>query len=318
MLVGRFPAISASHKNFQTPREVEQTIRQAGLCIVRRMPAKATLRARLRPTLLARDIIYVLRAADDRSAVSRGVALSPFPTEGKSDSLLYLWSTPAGKRLVKVFTGRSAAARRDRAEAAQRLWRKHGFPVPELYAVSPPGASRPHLVQELVEGPTLRQRLRDDAISLSQKLQEVDQVLSSMRSRHARALAERDARWVHPDANTGNILLAPSGPVWIDLESLPVGDSLDAAAAELAKFALCVAAELGPAHFADIARRMLSHYRGLEAIPRRFCERTLARRLQPLHRWRDRRRKMAHPQTPTKYDLADRWQRALSAQPIAA
>jgi hypothetical protein len=61
-----------------------------------------------------------------------------------------------------------------------------------------------------------------------------------------------------------------------------------------------------------VARRVLSLYRGMESVPRLFCQRTLSRNLQSIHRWRDRRRRAAKPHTPTKYDLADLWQRALA------
>jgi SAM-dependent methyltransferase len=61
MLVGRFPAISLSHKNFQTPSEIEAMARVAGYHIVRRLSPKRTLRAALWPKMFAGNLVYVLR-----------------------------------------------------------------------------------------------------------------------------------------------------------------------------------------------------------------------------------------------------------------
>ena len=60
-LLGRFPPISLSHRNFQTPREFEQMVVACGCRIVQRTTPKTSLRARLWPNLFSQDIVYVLQ-----------------------------------------------------------------------------------------------------------------------------------------------------------------------------------------------------------------------------------------------------------------
>jgi len=59
-LLGKFPPISLSHKNFQVPTEAEQMFKQAGFKIERRMSPKKSIKTKLWPTLFATDIVYVL------------------------------------------------------------------------------------------------------------------------------------------------------------------------------------------------------------------------------------------------------------------
>jgi SAM-dependent methyltransferase len=63
LLVGRFPPISPSHKNFMTPPECESMFRRAGAEIECLVASKQGLRARLWPRLFGRSLIYVLRPA---------------------------------------------------------------------------------------------------------------------------------------------------------------------------------------------------------------------------------------------------------------
>ncbi len=58
-LFGKFPPISLSHQNFQTPSEFENMLRSCGLKIIEKTTPKRTIRAKLRPTLFSRDIVYV-------------------------------------------------------------------------------------------------------------------------------------------------------------------------------------------------------------------------------------------------------------------
>lgn len=63
-LFGKFPPISPSHKNFQTPAEFEAMVAEHGWRIERRATPKKTLRARWWPTLFSQDIVYVLSPED--------------------------------------------------------------------------------------------------------------------------------------------------------------------------------------------------------------------------------------------------------------
>lgn len=60
-LAGKFPPISPSHKNFQTPIEVEEMFQRAGLTIEKKAPVKNSIKARLWPGLFATEIGYILK-----------------------------------------------------------------------------------------------------------------------------------------------------------------------------------------------------------------------------------------------------------------
>jgi len=60
-LLGKFPPISPSHKNFQTPAECEAMFERAGYRIVKRDGSKPVLKAQKWPSLFATDIGYILK-----------------------------------------------------------------------------------------------------------------------------------------------------------------------------------------------------------------------------------------------------------------
>ena len=62
-LFGKFPPVSPSHKNFQTPAEFEKMAKDHGWLILRRTTPKTSFKARLWPTVFAADLVYVLRSA---------------------------------------------------------------------------------------------------------------------------------------------------------------------------------------------------------------------------------------------------------------
>ena len=64
-LFGEFPAISLSHKNFQTPREFEEMARGCGYRVERRVSPRRAPHARLWPKLFSHDIVYVLASSPD-------------------------------------------------------------------------------------------------------------------------------------------------------------------------------------------------------------------------------------------------------------
>jgi hypothetical protein len=59
-LFGRFPEISSSHKNYQTPREFEAMARQCGFRIEQRVAPKPVPHVQLWPNLFSHALIYVL------------------------------------------------------------------------------------------------------------------------------------------------------------------------------------------------------------------------------------------------------------------
>jgi 2-polyprenyl-3-methyl-5-hydroxy-6-metoxy-1,4-benzoquinol methylase len=62
-LFGKFPTVSLSHKNFQTPAECEEMFAAAGYRIETMAPTKPSFKARLWPRLFGSDILYVLNPA---------------------------------------------------------------------------------------------------------------------------------------------------------------------------------------------------------------------------------------------------------------
>jgi 2-polyprenyl-3-methyl-5-hydroxy-6-metoxy-1,4-benzoquinol methylase len=59
-LRGKFPEISLSHRNFQTPTEIEAMISRGPLAIRRRTSPRLAPHRRWWPKLFSRDIVYVL------------------------------------------------------------------------------------------------------------------------------------------------------------------------------------------------------------------------------------------------------------------
>ena len=59
-MVGHFPPISLSHKNFQTPAEVEKLFQISGYKIIKRAASKNVFKAHRWPSLFATDIGYIL------------------------------------------------------------------------------------------------------------------------------------------------------------------------------------------------------------------------------------------------------------------
>jgi ubiquinone/menaquinone biosynthesis C-methylase UbiE len=60
-LFGKFPPISLSHKNFQTPLEYEMMFKKAGYWISKRAGSKQAFKSQIWPTLFATDIGYILK-----------------------------------------------------------------------------------------------------------------------------------------------------------------------------------------------------------------------------------------------------------------
>jgi SAM-dependent methyltransferase len=75
-LGGKFPQISLSHRNFQTPTEIEAMIGRGPLRIHRRTSPQSGPHRRWWPKLFSRDIVYVLapRASMTREAAANSSA----------------------------------------------------------------------------------------------------------------------------------------------------------------------------------------------------------------------------------------------------
>jgi Ser/Thr protein kinase RdoA (MazF antagonist) len=235
-----------------------------------------------------------------------------FPTTNE------LWELegPSGPRLVKVYVGDKARQRRDRERQALLAWREAGFAAPEVFDVElaefggrgqGQAQPRPYLVMSYVQGRSLRSILQDGTLDGDRKLAAWKAVLAEMSRRHDRAIADGRVALVHPDSNSGNVMLADGGGVFfLDLEAAPkVGRPTDAAAGELAKLCRWAIRDLGVEHGQAILQAAAAAYGHRRDLLVRICRDVLGRPMQFFHRWRDRRRKAARPGEVTKYDVAD-------------
>ena len=210
------------------------------------------------------------------------------------------------KFIVKQYRGPQASERRDCEEATLRLWSANGFQVPEPVNLRLPTLAEPYLVRRYVAGHSLREHLRDPKLAAADKLTEVFVSAVSVAERHRLVLETGDLRFIHPDANTGNIVTCDAGAVWIDFETAIAGtDAVDAAAVELSRFLLCVAQDLSAEQLPELVELIRAVFQQQDATLDRLWRRTLHRPLQTIHRWRDRRRKAGDPGRITKYDVAE-------------
>jgi len=67
-LFGKFPPISPSHKNFQTPSEAEEMFRDQEYRIDKCLSPKKSVKARLWPRMFGADIIYLLTSAEKKDS----------------------------------------------------------------------------------------------------------------------------------------------------------------------------------------------------------------------------------------------------------
>jgi hypothetical protein len=112
-----------------------------------------------------------------------------------------------GHRFLVAKTGLGARTRRDTEARLLRLWREHGFAVPEVLELSlPEPESRPYLVLERVDGGIVQAELRDAAIPLERLEVGIARFAAEWCARHA--LAERLCSRPRPRA----LSFAPARP----------------------------------------------------------------------------------------------------------
>lgn len=239
-------------------------------------------------------------------------ALSPvYPTTNR----LGVLSLGGERYIVKQYIGTAARQRRDCERSMLRLWRDAGYQVPDLHEPRFSFVQQPYLVRRFVPGRSLREYLHDPSTTRADKLSAVFMTCVAIEERHRRVIRSGDLRFIHPDANTGNIVISGNTPVWIDFETaLGRTDRVDAAAVELSRFLLCVAQDLPGEDLQEVIELACAVFHQQPAVLERIRQRTLERPLQAVHRWRDRRRKASKPGRITKYDLAD----ALAGRAIAS
>ena len=124
-----------------------------------------------------------------------------------------------GHRFLVGKTGLGARTRRDTEARLLRLWRAHGFAVPEvLELVLPEPDDRPYLVLEQVSGATLHEELRDASVPLERLEAGMARFGPDWCRRHALAERLREPGLVH--AHPGFAHLIDRGGEWVtfDLE----------------------------------------------------------------------------------------------------
>jgi hypothetical protein len=236
------------------------------------------------------------------------------PTSGNA---LYVWESGGRRLIIKAYRGPRAQQRRDCERRLLELWGSHGLDVPTTVDVLVPGVVGPYLALDHVAGASLRTEL-GRPLPAASRLELIELALVSLCRRQELACSLGDLRLIHPDPNTGNVILEGRRAVWIDLESERRGRGIvPAAAQELAKLVRWASGDLGRSHVAAVAQRVVDVYRGREEILTTAIAQTCGRPWQWLHRRRDCRRKQAAPATVTKYDVADAFREALAGRTVA-
>ncbi|MGH2898838.1 MAG: hypothetical protein ACRDMZ_09210, partial [Solirubrobacteraceae bacterium] len=124
-----------------------------------------------------------------------------------------------GHRFLVAKTGLSARTRRDTEARLLRLWRAHGFAVPEVLDLAlPEPDDRPYLVLEHVAGPGVHEELRDPSVPLERLEAGMARFAADWCRRHALAEQLCEPGLVH--AHPGFAHLFDRGGDWVtfDLE----------------------------------------------------------------------------------------------------
>lgn len=238
---------------------------------------------------------------------SRPVELQPLQTSRVSTNRASVLHQAGRTYLVKRYTGDLPGERLACEKLSLGVWADAGFKVPAVSTLEIPELrGTEHLVIEFLNGPTLQDRLKDNAVGIDEKWELLSRILADNCRRQSQAIARREPRLLHPDPNSSNIICVDHEHYFIDFETtVPAGDLEDAAAVETAKFLRWTARDIGRAHLPEIARHAAAAYRDNADTLQRIVTRTCDRPFQWFHRWHDRRRKQRQPGEVTKYDIAD-------------
>lgn len=124
-----------------------------------------------------------------------------------------------GHRFLVAKTGLGAHTRRDTEARLLRLWREHGFAVPELLGLALPEPDpRPYLVLEQVDGRTVQAELRDPAVPLDRLETGIADFARDWCRRHALAERLREPGLVHAHPSFSHLLDRSGEWVTFDLE----------------------------------------------------------------------------------------------------
>jgi tRNA A-37 threonylcarbamoyl transferase component Bud32 len=124
-----------------------------------------------------------------------------------------------GHRFLVAKTGLGARTRCDTEGRLLRLWREHGFAVPEVLELAlPEPEPRPYLVLEQVDGRTVQAELRDSTVRLERLETGIALFAADWCRRHALAERLREPGLVHAHPSFSHLLDRAGEWVTFDLE----------------------------------------------------------------------------------------------------
>jgi tRNA A-37 threonylcarbamoyl transferase component Bud32 len=124
-----------------------------------------------------------------------------------------------GHRFLVAKTGLGARTRCDTEARLLRLWRQHGFAVPEVLDLAlPEPETRPYLVLERVDGRTVQAELRDVTVPLGRLEAGIARFAADWCRRHALAERLREPGLVHAHPSFSHLLDRDGEWVTFDLE----------------------------------------------------------------------------------------------------
>ena len=128
-----------------------------------------------------------------------------------------------------------------------------------------------------------------------------------MDHRHKLAIHLNDPDITHHDPSTDNVILAKNNFYFIDFETPAQRrrSVLESASIEVAITCMWIVRDLGIESNEHVLKALVEAYDRQESLLKLIVERTCGRPFQFYHRWKNRKRKLAHTDEVTKYDIAD-------------
>jgi tRNA A-37 threonylcarbamoyl transferase component Bud32 len=223
-----------------------------------------------------------------------------------TNSRLLVHEAAGRKLLIKVYLGEKRDQRRELEARKLAHWRREGFTVPELIELSIPGVSDPYLVMEFISGTSLKHFLRSRETAVEEQLATLSELFQTNHRRHMLVRSRRDLLLIHTDPNTDNLILRSGKQYFLDFEhSSRITEVSLAIANEVGTFVRRAIRDLGGEHCRAVIERLLSAYRNDAEIFDRVEALTLDRPFQPLHRLKDRWKRLRNARVVTRYDVVD-------------
>lgn len=191
-------------------------------------------------------------------------------------------------------------------EQTIQSWIEYGYHVPCVIKNPFPGLDAlPILVTEFIEGTTLQEVIKDKSAGWSGKGEKLEIVFREVNARHTTALARKDNRLFHIDANTRNIMFVDEMVYHVDFEMGRTWEpSVKCASREILKMLVCTAEDAMPEERPFVFELFREHY-GIMEVYEAIRRSILGRLFQSVHRRNDRKKKKKNPGRVTLYDVLD-------------